>query len=123
MAQLHDYCMCGHRKDWHAHYLWGCDGCPCEKYRHAAAEEDDYSFGRGAPRASRPGTGTTCPHPDTVFDRTLCAEPCHTMHTFCRACGLVLDYCAHVPGSGAGSGSGAGVAQEPGGNGAYPDGF
>mgnify|MGYP003575045932 CR=1 FL=1 len=32
-----------------------------------------------------------CTHPDTWFDRTVCAEPCGTMHTICTECGEPLD--------------------------------
>jgi ferredoxin len=36
-----------------------------------------------------------CAHEDTSFDRTLCAEPCGVMHTYCQHCGECLDECEH----------------------------
>jgi len=36
---------------------------------------------------------TDCTHPDSWFDRTLCAEPCGSMHDRCTECGAVLGYC------------------------------
>ena len=30
-----------------------------------------------------------------IFDRTLCPEPCDTMHSFCATCGERQDPCAH----------------------------
>lgn len=36
-----------------------------------------------------------CSHRNTWFSRTLCAEPCDTMHTYCSDCNVCLDHCAH----------------------------
>ena len=36
---------------------------------------------------------STCGHPDTWFDRTLCPEPCGSMHDRCTECGVVLGRC------------------------------
>ena len=37
-------------------------------------------------------------HCDTGhFDRTICPEPCGTMHSFCSTCGKRQDACAHEP--------------------------
>jgi len=41
--------------------------------------------------------GITCIHEDTWFDRTICPEPCGTMHTYCSDCGVHLGYCPHYP--------------------------
>lgn len=37
----------------------------------------------------------TCAHGDTWFSRTLCAEPCGMMHTYCTRCAAMIDDCAH----------------------------
>lgn len=36
---------------------------------------------------------TDCPHRYTSFDRTICADPCGSMHTYCEDCGKCLDDC------------------------------
>jgi len=35
-------------------------------------------------------TETPCTHPDTWFDRSMCAEPCGSMHDRCTQCGVVV---------------------------------
>jgi hypothetical protein len=34
-----------------------------------------------------------CSHRDTWFNRSICAEPCGSMHDVCVDCGQVVDYC------------------------------
>ncbi|QES45232.1 hypothetical protein DEJ49_33370 [Streptomyces venezuelae] len=36
----------------------------------------------------------TCPHPSTWFDRSVCPEPCGSMHERCARCGRAVDDCA-----------------------------
>lgn len=50
--------------------------------------------------AASSGPGATpeyfhCVHPDSVFSRTVCPEPCGMMHTYCATCGDCLDDCPH----------------------------
>lgn len=33
-----------------------------------------------------------CPHSETWFDRTICAEPCGSMHDRCTVCGEVVGH-------------------------------
>lgn len=35
-------------------------------------------------------TEPSCTHPDTWFDRSVCAEPCGSMHCRCTGCGVVV---------------------------------
>jgi hypothetical protein len=37
----------------------------------------------------------TCLHERTYFDRSLCPEPCDTMHDRCKDCGQTVGFCAH----------------------------
>lgn len=30
------------------------------------------------------------------FDRSICPEPCNTMHSFCALCGQLMDHCANL---------------------------
>jgi hypothetical protein len=36
-------------------------------------------------------TVATCAHEETWFDRSICPEPCDSMHNRCVACGKVAD--------------------------------
>ena len=36
---------------------------------------------------------TECLHPDSWFDRTICPDPCGSMHHVCTECGLPTDEC------------------------------
>jgi hypothetical protein len=49
-------------------------------------------YARGAPQRAREAA---CPHTDEWFDRTICPEPCGSMHYYCTECGKRMDGCAH----------------------------
>ena len=49
------------------------------------------SFTAALLKAAREGEG--CLHEDTWFDRTVCPEPCGSMHTICSTCGYIIDDC------------------------------
>jgi len=34
-----------------------------------------------------------CPHDESWFDRSICPEPCGTMHDYCVKCGECVDPC------------------------------
>lgn len=35
-----------------------------------------------------------CRHRNTWFDRTICPDPCDSMHDVCIDCGVVVGHCA-----------------------------
>lgn len=45
-----------------------------------------------APKSGVPAS--VCVHQETWFDRSVCAEPCGSMHDRCTECGSILGYCA-----------------------------
>lgn len=36
----------------------------------------------------------TCSHEDSWFDRSICADPCGMMHSYCTDCGHMMERCA-----------------------------
>ncbi len=42
---------------------------------------------------------TDCTHPNEWFDRSICPEPCGSMHYYCTDCGMRMGRCAldYVP--------------------------
>lgn len=45
------------------------------------------------PTAPR-GDSAACPHEEEWFDRSICPEPCGSMHFYCVDCGQMIGDCA-----------------------------
>ncbi|MFD5107145.1 hypothetical protein [Streptomyces cinereoruber] len=113
-------CSCGHEhcdhsssgyckqcscEDSNGHYPNECDATPSCVCEHAKADHDEtqicYACECGAYRPDRPEPGgcAGCGSQDSWVDRSICAEPCGSMHDCCSNCGAVLGYCAleHLP--------------------------
>lgn len=104
--------MCPHSQAFHytddfatAGYSWCrvCRGGSCDDPNADDDTGEDVvagDSGRGGAHADTPSVpedprAARCAHQDSWFDRSVCPEPCGSMHDRCTACGEILGGCPH----------------------------